>query len=64
MATLSVFSQGERIGTVYLAAAPEEDQATLSQNLTALLTEVIRSHGGQLEWIAYVSDAGKVEMVY
>ena len=64
VATLSVFSQGERIGTVYLAAAPEENQTTLSQQLTALLTEVIRSHGEQLERIAYVSDAGKVETAY
>ena len=64
VATLSVFSQGERIGTVYLAAAPEENQTTLSKQLTALLTEVIRSHGDQLERIAYVSDAGKVETAY
>ena len=64
VATLSVFSQGERVGTVYLAAAPEENQTTLSKNLTALLTEVIRSHGDQLERIAYVSDAGKVETAY
>ena len=64
VATLSVFSQGERIGTVYLAAAPEENQTTLSQNLTALLREIIRSHGDQLKRIAYVSDAGKVETAY
>ena len=64
VATLSVFSQGKRIGTVYLATAPEENQLTLSEQLTALLTEVIRSHGDQLERIAYVSDAGKVETAY
>ena len=46
------------------AAAPEENQTTLSKKLTALLTEVIRSHGAQLEQIAYVSDAGKVETAY
>jgi len=43
VATLSVFSQRERIGTVYLAAAAEENRTTLSKNLTALLTEVSRS---------------------
>jgi len=43
VATLSVFSQGERIGTVYLAAAAEANRTTLSKNLTALLTEVSRS---------------------
>jgi len=64
VATLSVFSQGKRIGTVYLARAPEENQTTLSSQLTALLTEVIRSRGDRLEQIAYVSDAGIVETAY
>ena len=50
--------------TVYLAAAPEKNQTTLSQNLTAVLREIIRSHGDQLERIVYVSDAGKVETAY
>lgn len=64
VATLSVFSKGKRVGTVYLATTPEENQSTLSKQLTALLTGVIRSHGDQLDRIAYVSDAGKVETAY
>ena len=38
VATLSIFSEGKRLGTVYLAAAPEENQATLSGQLTSLLS--------------------------
>jgi hypothetical protein len=64
VATLSVFSQGKRVGTVYLATPPEENQTALSKQLTALLVDVIRSHGDQLGQIAYVSDAGKVETAY
>jgi hypothetical protein len=64
VATLTVFSNGKRMGTVYLATAPEENQTKLSEQLTSLLREVILSHGERLERIAYVSDAGKVETAY
>lgn len=64
VATLSVYSEGERIGTVYLAAAPEENQTTLSNKLTSLLSGVIRCRGAKLAKIVYVTDAGKVETAY
>jgi hypothetical protein len=57
--TLSVYDRrGRRLGTVYLGRMPEAQQATLSAQLTALLTEVLgRWHGGRLR-LAYVTDAG------
>ena len=64
VATLSVFSEGKRLGTVYLAAAPEENQETLSKQLTSLLSGVIRVRGDKLAKIVYVTDAGKVETGY
>ncbi len=64
MATLSVFHDGKRMGTVYLAATPEENQATLSKRLTSLLSRLIRTRGEKLAKIVYVTDAGKVETAY
>lgn len=64
VATLSVYAEGKRIGTVYLACAPEENQETLSRNFTSLLKAVIRSRGPKLGRIVYVSDAGKIETAY
>lgn len=64
VATISVYADGQRMGTVYLACVPEENQETLSQNLTSLLKAVIRSRGSQLGRIVYVSDAGKIETAY
>lgn len=64
VATLSVYADGDRIGTVYLACAPEENQETLSRNLTSLLKAVIRSRGAKLSRTVYVSDAGKTETAY
>ena len=57
--TLSVYDRrGQRLGTVYLGRMPEAKQATLSAQLTALLTEVLgRWHGGRPR-LAYVTDAG------
>lgn len=64
VATLSVYADGKRIGTIYLAAAPEENQASLTEKFTSLLKAIIRSHGSVLSRIVYVSDAGKVETAY
>jgi hypothetical protein len=64
VATLSVYNDGQRMGTVYLACAPEENQETLSRNFTSLLKSIIRSRGSKLSRIVYVSDAGKVETAY
>ncbi len=38
VATLSVYCDGQRLGTIYLACAPEDNQETLSRNFTSLLT--------------------------
>lgn len=64
VATLSVHNDGQRIGTVYLACAPEENQETLSRNFTSLLKSIIRTRGSKLSRIVYVSDAGKIETAY
>lgn len=64
VATLSVYADGKRTGTVYLAAAPEENQASLSNKFTSLLKAIIQSHGSKLSRIVYVSDAGKIETMY
>jgi hypothetical protein len=64
VATLSVFSQGNRIGTVYLAATPEENQTQLSENLTSLLSNVVCTRGAKISKIAYVTDAGIIETAY
>jgi len=64
VATLSVYADGKRTGTVYLSAAPEENQQSLSKNFTSLLTAIIQSRGSKLSRIVYVSDAGKIETAY
>jgi len=62
--TVSVYDSGLRIGTVYLACAPEENQETLSRNLTSLLKSNIRNRGSKLSRLVYVRNAGKIETSY
>jgi hypothetical protein len=58
-ATLSVLDRrGKRLGTVYLGRMPEEGQATLSAQLTALVTDVLRAWDGPVPRLAYVTDGG------
>lgn len=61
-ATLSVFDRrGKRLGTVYLGQMPEAGQTTLSGQLTALLTQVLRqwqAQGRPQPRLAYITDAG------
>jgi hypothetical protein len=64
VATVSVTCEGERLGTVYLACAPEENQETLSDRLTELLKNTIRDCGEQIPELVYVTDAGKIETAY
>lgn len=64
VATLSIYGDGQRQGTIYVACAPEDNQETLSRNFTSLLTSIIRSRGSKLSGIVYVSDAGKIETAY
>jgi hypothetical protein len=64
-ATLSVYDrQGNRLGTVYLAYAPELGQQTMTDELTALLLEVLRQWEGSLPRLAYITDAGANETQY
>jgi hypothetical protein len=61
-ATLSVYDRrGKRLGTVYLGQMPEAGQRTLSAQLTALLTNVLRrwhAQGGPAPRLAYITDGG------
>lgn len=58
-ATLSVMDRrGRRVGTVYLGQMPESGQGLLSEQLTRLLTDVLREWTGPLPRLVYVTDAG------
>ena len=64
-ATLTVYDRrGNRLGTVYLAYPPELGQQTMTDELTALLEEVLRQWHGPLPRLAYVTDAGASETQY
>jgi hypothetical protein len=58
-ATVSVYDRaGVRLGTVYLGRMPEPGQATLSDQLTRLITDVLTQGSGPLPRLAYITDAG------
>jgi hypothetical protein len=64
-ATLTVSDRrGQRLGTVYLAYAPELGQQTMTDELTALVEEVLRQWEGPLPRLAYLTDAGDSETKY
>lgn len=64
-ATLSIHDRkGQRLGTVYLAYAPELGQQTMTDELTALLEEVLRQWDGPLPQLVYLTDAGSSETQY
>jgi hypothetical protein len=64
-ATLSVYDRrGRRLGTVYLGRMPQPGQATLSEQLTALVLEVLRRWQGPLPRLAYVTDMGSHPTTY
>jgi hypothetical protein len=59
VATIAVYDRrGRRLGTVYLGQMPEAYQTTLSDQLTRLLTEVLREWSGCWPRLVYVTDAG------
>jgi hypothetical protein len=63
--TLTVYDRrGRRLGTVYLGYVPEPGQTTMTQQLTALLNEVLRRWSGPLPRLCYVTDAGDNETTY
>jgi hypothetical protein len=58
-ATLAVLDRaGRRLGTVYLGHMPEPGQGTLTQQLTALLHDVLLGWQGPLPRLQYVTDGG------
>jgi len=58
-ATVTVFDRrGRRLGTVYLGRMPETGQLTLSQQLTAVLTDVLQHWDKARPRLAYITDAG------
>lgn len=58
-ATLSVYDRrGRRLGSVYLGRMPEPGQGTLSDQVTALIEDVLAKWDGLLPRLAYVTDAG------
>ena len=63
--TVTVYGRaGNRLGTVYLALPPELGQQEMSDQLTALLEEVLDRWQGSLPRLAYVTDAGDNETGY
>jgi hypothetical protein len=64
-ATVSVYDRSsKRLGTVYLAYTPESKQGTMTENLTRLLTDVLRRWEKPLPRLCYVTDAGDNETEY
>lgn len=59
VATVSVMDRsGHRLGTVYLGRMPEKGQQTLSDQLTALVEDILSEWSGPLPRLVYVTDAG------
>ena len=64
-ATMTVYDrQGKRLGTIYLAQPPELGQQTISDELTALIAEVLSQWEGPTPRLCYVTDAGDNETAY
>jgi hypothetical protein len=64
-ATVSVLDrQGKRLGTVYVAQMPESGQGTLTDQLSALLREILSRVDSQWLRLAYVSDEGHHPSTY
>lgn len=65
VATLTVYDRaGRRLGTVYLAFAPQLGQQQMTERLTAMIQEVLRRWEGPLPRLSYVTDAGDSETKY
>jgi hypothetical protein len=64
-ATVSVYNRrGKRLGTVYLGQMPEKHQATMTKELTALLTAVLTQWSGPTPRLAYITDKGQAQDDY
>jgi hypothetical protein len=61
-ATVTVYDRrGRRLGTVYLAFPPELGQQQMTEQLAALLEDILRGWEGPLPRLCYVTDAGDSE---
>lgn len=61
-ATVSVQDRrGKRLGTVSLGFAPQLGQQTMTDELLALVKDILRQWTGPLPQLAYISDAGDKE---
>ena len=59
VATVTVYDRrGRRLGTIYLGQMPEAYQTTLSEELTRLLTELLKEWDGCWPRLVYITDAG------
>jgi hypothetical protein len=64
-ATVSVYDRRrKRLGTVYLGQMPEEHQATLTRQLTALVSAVLQQWSEPLPRLVYVTDKGRAQDDY
>ena len=64
-ATVSVLDRrGKRLGTVYLGQMPQENQFSLTAELSELLQGVLAAWSGPLPRLAYITDSGYQETCY
>jgi hypothetical protein len=65
VATLSVYDRKRRrVGTVYLGVMPQSGQATLTEQMSWLLKEVLRRWTDRRLRLLYVTDAGNHQQAY
>jgi hypothetical protein len=63
--TVSVYDRcRKRLGTVYLGQMPESHQVTMTEELTALITTVLKKWAGPEPRLVYVTDKGKAQDDY
>ena len=64
-ATITVYDRrGQRLGTVYLGYVPELGQDTMTDELTALIQEILRRWTEPLPRLSYITDAGDSEVKF
>jgi hypothetical protein len=64
-ATVSVYDRRRRrLGTIYLGQMPEQKQAALSRELTALLRATLTAWQGPVPRLAYITDKGSAPEDY
>lgn len=62
--TITVYAGKQRLGTVYLGYIPESGQGTMTDELLALINEILsqwHAESDQLPQLGYISDCGELE---